>query len=299
MIEALSDTERAAVSEGLRAHERVFLSSHPDYARVLDVDRITRYVDERLSSARRVEQPVPHLVVTEALEPAFHEVLEAAWPPDAVFKRDARDRKRDLVPSAGTGVDTRNAGYDLLPAAIRRVWDFFVFTVNRTIVGPRLARLFSGEIEARLQLLKRAQEEGLIGYQMAGAGNWSYQANVGRFMVRGNGYVLKPHLDSMPYLVTVLHYFPEADSDQHASGTVFYEPTTPLDFDACVRDGSTQYFDRAGVECREVLRVPYARNTMLAFPNTLSAAHGVVAPEHGYRRVFQYHLSLKGDDEKV
>jgi hypothetical protein len=298
MIEASTDGERAQLAETLRAHERRFLSAHPDYERVLDANRITRHVDSRMAATGRTELPVPHLVVTEALEPAFYETLHAAWPPAVLFKRDAHDRKRDLVPSIASGIDSRTAGYHLLPTAIRRVWDFFVFTVNRQIVGPRLARIFAPEILDRLRLLQRAHAEGLIGYEMAGAHDWSYRANVGRFMVRGNGYTLKPHVDSMPYLVTALHYFPDRDAD-HGFGTIFYAPTKPLDFDACVRDGSTQYFEQVGIDCTEALRIPYERNILLAFPNTLSAAHGVVAPKQGYRKVFQYHLSLKGDDEKV
>jgi hypothetical protein len=38
---------------------------------------------------------------------------------------------------------------------------------------------------------------------------------------------------------------------------------------------------------------------MVAFPNTLWAAHGSEAPSSELRKVFQYHISLKGDDEKV
>jgi hypothetical protein len=125
---------------------------------------------------------------------------------------------------------------------------------------------------------------------MAGTRDWSYQANLGRFMVRGDGYELKPHVDSMPYLVTALHYFPDDDDDRF--GTIFYKPQQPLEFDKCVRDGSTQYFEDPHVSCEEVLRIPFRANTLLAFPNSLSAAHGAVAPIGGRRKVFQYHISL-------
>jgi hypothetical protein len=102
----------------------------------------------------------------------------------------------------------------------------------------------------------------------------------------------------MPYLVTVLHYFPDDEGDDH-SGTIFYKAERPLDFLTCVRDGSTQYFHDAGIACTEVLRVPFRPNTMVAFPNMLDAAHGAVAPSSKPRRIFQYHISLKGDREKV
>ena len=47
------------------------------------------------------------------------------------------------------------------------------------------------------------------------------------------------------------------------------------------------------------MRLPFRPNTMVAFPNTLDAAHGVAPTSATLRKVFQYHLSLKGDDEKV
>ena len=265
--------------------------------RALDETAIRAHVEAKLSAARRVDDPVPHLLVTDFFDAPFYRMLADAWPPAEIFKRDKAGKKYDLVPSAATA-DARGAGYDRLPAGQRAVWDFFVWTVNRRIVAPLLAQIFEPEIQARLQQVKDAFEAGLISYPMAGTRDWSYRANAGRFMMRTNGHVLKPHVDSMPYLLTVLHYFSD-DAGDEPFGTTFYKPERPLDFLDCVKDGSTQYFDEAGVGCEEVLRIPFRPNTLLAFPNTVGSAHGAVAPSAGLRKVFQYHLSLKGDDEKV
>lgn len=298
-LEGVNELERQRVAAALAVHERLFLERHPDFSRALDRDRVRADVEARLARAARLETPVPHVVVPELLPADLYALFEAAWPAHDVFKRDARGRKLDLVPTNPALIaDARAAGYELLPPSIRAVWDFFVFFINRELVGPWLARTFEPEIQERLTLLRRADAEGLIRYSVGSARDWSYRANVGRFMVRGNGYVLKPHVDSAAYLVTALVYFPEQGQDA-GYGTIFYAPSRPLEFEMVVRSGSTEYFESAGVDCSEVLRVPYRHNTMLAFPNTLKSAHGVVAPEHGYRRVFQYHLSLKGDDEKV
>jgi len=289
----------AAAEAVLAAHEQRFLAAFPAFAARLDADQVRAALERRLAQAARVETPVPHVIVHDLFEPELYALFEAAWPVDDVFKRDARARKLDLVPAnAMPAADARNEGYQRLPAAIRRVWDFFVFVVNRQIVGPWLAGVFRPEIDQRLTALQGAHAAGLIPYGMQGTEDWSFRPNVGRFMIRGNGYVLKPHVDSMPYLVTALLYFPFSSNDE-GCGTVLYTPERPLDFEACVKDGSTQYFDEASIACEEAVRVPYVANTLLAFPNTLTSAHGVVAPEHGYRRVFQYHLSLKGDAEKV
>jgi len=258
---------------------------------------IRAYIERRLAGAVRVDDPVPHVIVNDFLEPDFYRELTAAWPPLELFHRDKAGLKYDLVPGSAN-VDRRSAGYQRLAAEPRALWDFFVSRVNREIVAPLLIGRFQQEVDDRLQRIREAYEAGLIDYSMAGARDWSYRANVGRFMMRANGYELKPHVDSMPYLVTVLHYFPDDAGDDHC-GTIFYKAERPLDFLACVRDGSTQYFHDAGIACAEVMRVPFRANTMVAFPNTLGAAHGAIAPSSKPRRIFQYHISLKGDDEKV
>jgi hypothetical protein len=264
---------------------------------VLDEQRVREHVERRLATARRIDDPLPYVLVEDVFDPAFYELLAASWPPIELFKRDKAGRKFDLVP-VSRAADARSAGYERMAPELRAVWDFFVFTVNRRIVAPLLARFFEPEIQTRLRQIQDAFRAGLIAYPMDGTRDWSYQANVGRFMIRGNGYELKPHVDSMPYLMTVLHYFPDGPGDTH-SGTVFYKAERPLDFFDCVKDGSTQYFHDAGVACQEVLRIPFRPNAMVAFPNTLNAAHGAFAPSSALRKVFQYHISLKGDDEKV
>jgi hypothetical protein len=263
----------------------------------VDEHAIRAHIERRFSTIRRVDDPVPHVIVNDALHPDFYRELADAWPSADCFHRDKAGLKYDLVPSS-LSVDRRSAGYERVPAEHRLLWDFFVCQVNRDMVAPLLVRLFEPEIQSRLQRIRESYEAGLINYPMAGVHDWSYRANVGRFMMRANGYELKPHVDSMPYLVTVLHYFPDDEGDDH-SGTIFYKAERPLDFLTCVRDGSTQYFHEAGVACTEVLRVPFRPNTMVAFPNMLDAAHGAVAPSSKPRRIFQYHISLKGDHEKV
>ncbi len=258
---------------------------------------VRAYIERRFSTVRRVDDPVPHVIVTDALDPDFYRQLAAAWPSTELFKRDKTGQKFDLVPG-GTAADPRRGGYERLEPTQRAIWDFFVATVNRTIISPIVVRLFESEIRERVEHIRSAFDAGLVEYPMAGARDWSYRANVGRLMMRANGYELKPHVDSVPYLATVLHYFPDDAGDNH-SGTIFYKADRPLDFVACVRDGSTQYFHEAGIACTEVMRVPFRPNTMVAFPNTLFAAHGSVAPSSTPRKLFQYHISLKGDDEKV
>ena len=257
------------------------------------------WIETRLAATPITEEPFPHLFVTQIFPPEFFERLRSAWPPTALFKGDSKGRKYDLVPTRSSRADARASGYAALPREAQELWDFFVFTVNRTIVGPQLREKFRPQIDDRIARIRDAHARGLIEYGMGRtAVDWEPVANVGRFMMRGPGSELKPHVDSMPYLLTVLHYFPDEDV-QGADGTVLYKAEAPLDFERCVRTGSTEYFDAAGIAAREVQRLPFAPNILVAFPNMLDAAHGAAPPEHGLRRLFQYHLSLKADHEKV
>jgi hypothetical protein len=284
---------RTMTLEGVRYNEAGMI----DLESRVDEPAIRAYIESRFSTIPRVDDPVPHIIINDALHPDFYRNLADAWPSAEFFKRDKAGLKYDLVPGS-SNIDRRSAGYERLPAEQRGLWDFFVSKINREMVAPLLIRLFEPEINTRLARIREAYEAGLIDYAMAGISDWSYRANVGRFMMRANGYELKPHVDSMPYLVTVLHYFPDNEGDDH-SGTIFYKAERPLDFITCVRNGSTQYFHEAGIPCREVLRVPFRPNTMVAFPNMLDSAHGAMATSSQPRKIFQYHISLKGDDEKV
>jgi hypothetical protein len=263
-----------------------------------DEQRLRTWIEARIRASVPRAEPFRHLIVDDVFPPEYFEFLAAAWPPLDYFKSDRRGRKFDLVPLAGgSSADARAGTYDSMPASLRAVWDEFVLIVNRRIVGPLLAEVFAEEVATRLRLIQAAHASGRISYSLGRSDDWRPVANVGRFMMRGPGYRLRPHVDSMPYVVTVLHYFPER-GDQ-ADGTVLYKAAAPLDFDRCVASGSTEYFDEAGIDCREAARLPFMRNMLVAFPNALDAAHGAVAPDSGLRRLFQYHLSLKSDDEKV
>lgn len=257
------------------------------------------WIERRLAATPVRNEPFRHLVVEDIFPEAFYDALLAHWPATALFKSDGKGRKYDLVPlQPEQTVDARAGGYAAMPASSRSLWRFFVRDVNRGIVGPALREMFRADIDARLAQLRSAHERGLIAYSMGRSDTWEPVANVGRFMMRGPGSELKPHVDAMPYVLTCLHYFPDQDV-QGADGTVLYQADRPLDFDTCARSGSTEYFDRAGIDTREVMRVPFRRNMLLAFPNRLDASHGALPPEHGLRRLFQYHLSLKSDHEKV
>jgi hypothetical protein len=250
---------------------------------------------QRLATIRVSSDPYPHVAAEDFLPPDMYARLATAWPPDSSFRASKNGQKLDMVPS-DTHSDAYTAAFLALPDAARSVWRDFV-SFNRTVVGPWLATIFGEQIQERVALLQRLTAEGRTGLAASGLKNGTVQANAGRLMMRGNGYKLAPHIDPAYYVVTVLHYF--ADGRDDGFGTRLFKAQSPIPLDAFVKDGTTEYFETHGITVVEAARLPFRANGFLAFPNLLDAAHGVDAPQSGFRKVFQYHLSLKGDFEPL
>ena len=276
--------------------EASFRARWPAYEEWLDEGRVRDAVQPRFAAARRVEEPFPHVFVEDLLPQPLYQLLEDAWPPDDVFREKGNRRKRDLVPREDPESEY-SAGFPTLPESIRAIWRFYVHIVNRGIIGPWLSNVFAAEVRTRLDLLQELQQQGRVGFEASGLASRRYEANSGRLMMRGMGYKLKPHIDPASYLVTALHYF-GADNDAEC-GTVLYKSDRSIPVEAFVARGTTEYFHEHGSKARAAAKMPFLPNAFLAFPNLLNAAHGVVAPMDGYRKVFQYHLSLKSDQEPL
>jgi hypothetical protein len=262
----------------------------------LDRAREAEHVEARLATAERRDDPFPFVWVEELLSPGLYALLDRSWPEVEQFPPEERANRRDMVPRppATNPADSRASGYDRLPASMRAVWDFFVIEINRGIVGPWLAATFRDAIETRLALIEDAWRSGRAGkdyYQPP----YVPQMNVGRLMMRAQGFRLSPHADALPYLATALYYFPSG-GDPDEFGTTLYGVSRPLDPDAIVADARTMYFRDAGIETTPVFHAPFRRNALLAFVNGPTSAHGMTIATPGvWRRAYQSHLSIKSD----
>lgn len=250
---------------------------------------------QRMSGAVLSVDPFPHMYVDDFLPPELYAQLAAAWPREKSFRAKRSRQKLDMVPSE-TYTDPYTEAFATLPPDVRAVWLEFV-EINRTVVGPWLATVFAPHIRERVALLQRLAAEGRSDLNASGLATGRVRANAGRLMMRGRGYTLAPHIDSAYYLVTVLHYFAEGPDEGY--GTRLFRASSPIPMDAFVNEGTTQYFETHGIDTVEAARLPFRANSVVAFPNLLDSAHGVMAPPSGYRKVFQYHLSLKGDEEPI
>jgi hypothetical protein len=267
-----------------------------DYAAVHDRKRQQEYVRRRLSTADRREDPFPHVWVEDVLSPELYALLDAAWPVPELFPTEERANRRDMVPRPpGTNpADNRASTYDALPKALRDVWDFFILDINRAIVGPWLLDKFRDEIDERLALIDRLWSDGVVTkdyYQPP----FRPQMNVGRLMMRGLGFRLRPHADALAYLTTALYYFPDERQDADL-GTTLFRADRALDEAAVAASGKTVYFHESDIQLMPVFSAPFRRNALLAFVNSGRSAHGMEITSPGlWRRAYQSHISIKSD----
>lgn len=275
--------------------ESDLLRKWPNYLEWLDESRLRTAMSPTLAQAVRRESPFPYLFVHPFFPEQFYGLLEAAWPPLDAFRSGQGGRKLDLEPREGVAAETSRS-YGALPQPIRDVWNFMTQVVNRRIVGPWLAEVFRQEIDERVRLVQSlCATRGLI-IEAAGLSTGSFMSNAGRLMMRGPGYKLRAHVDPLHYLVTVLHYFPVGS--EGTTGTLLFEAERPISSEVFVTGGS-KHFHEHGIAVKEVDRMPFAANSLTAFPNLLHAAHGAPGPLEGYRRVYQYHLSFRDDTEPL
>jgi hypothetical protein len=285
-------------NEGMPSSTRVggFLQHFPDVSAILDVEREQAHIRARLAAACRQVDPFPYVFVEDILSPRLYAALDAAWPEIEVFPPEERSNRRDLVPQPpGTApADKRASTYLQIATPMREVWDYFILEVNRRIIGPWLRELFRPEIDARLRTIGELRAQGRLVKDYY-AEPYHPKMNVGRLMMRGQGFRLRPHADALAYLVTALYYFPDAEADNEL-GTTLYRTDGELSADLISAGGKTVYFEEAGIRVEPAIHAPFRRNSLLAFANTGRSAHGMHIARRGiWRRAYQSHLSLKGD----
>jgi hypothetical protein len=273
-----------------------FLARFPEYSTVLDRERQQAYVRRRLAATPRRDDPFPFVWVEDVLSPDLYMLLDAAWPSAELFPAEERANRRDMVPRPpGTDPsDSRAATYDDLPEPLRDVWNFFLLEINRAVVGPWLLETFRPEIEQRLGLIERLWSDGVVSKDYYRP-PFRPQMNVGRLMMRGLGFRLRPHADALAYLTTALYYFPDDRQDTDL-GTTLFHADGALNETAIAATGKTVYFHEAGIQLTPAFSAPFRRNALLAFVNSGRSAHGMEITTPGlWRRAYQSHVSIKND----
>lgn len=232
----------------------------------LDAGRIASHVANAVGAAPLVEDPFPHVVVTEWLPPDVYGAVIRGLPP-AIFFADREARRHRLqVP------------FPLGPSYSQRVWRFMAAEIVEHMLHRALNDKFRNVVREYVRSFAPALPDRI---------DLTLHPSDGRIMLRRPGYVIEPHRDPKWGFLTGLVYLARA-GDNEAYGTQLYRV---LD-DEEAPSGNPFYVDPG--RCELVRAVPFRANTMLVFLNS-AGAHGASIPADARppdleRYVYQFRL---------
>jgi len=218
----------------------------------IDERTVLDHVLERISQAKIIETPFPHIVVDNVFPEAYYRDAIAHFPRDP-----------QLIPLSQTG---RTSGYDerlvalfndahfqSLEAEQRKFWTIFGNWLYSERFINEVIHHFSSHVDERIRLL---------------ASNGQLQVHGDALLVSDKTkYAIGPHTDAAHRLITFLFYMPENDS-QRELGTSLYEPK---EASFRCRGGPHYAFEHFN----KLSTVEYLPNRALIFVRTDQSFHGV------------------------
>lgn len=237
---------------------------------------VKRYLIYQVMNAPVRTYPFPHLRIEHVFPDAFYDKMLGLLPSDSDYMRL---------------VDTKRVS----PAYSPRRLSLFPEQIDRSGLSGEKQAFWRGTFRAIndaefslciLSKFKAAIEERFVPRGEAREPMLSYRSEA--FLMRDlSEYSLGPHTDSPSKLVSVLFYLPP-DDDRPELGTSLY---IPKDRAFTCPGGPHHPFE----QFERVATMPYRRNTLVAFPKTLTCFHGVepVPPTSARRDLLLF--DLKGN----
>lgn len=237
-------------------------------------------------------EPFPHLVIDPCLPAELYDELEATRPSDETIVQDSTVRGTQL----GSNVRTDLHAIQLLARPnLPKVWrefivhhlshDFWEETV--LLFGEGIRKMHVGLEDKFSQPLASIPTYTRFTARVRNA--LSMDVNVGvNTPATSLSRVRGPHVDNAVELFAAMLYMAPRDALDEGGDFVVYAETKPVRFEykAEVRRDDEQTL-------REVLRVPYRRNVMVAFINSLHSVHGVTSRRSDdYRRLVNFCIEL-------
>ena len=193
--------------------------------------------------------PFPHLYVPDILPPDYYAELQANLPRAELLKPLAEARGTQGYPERFV-LALGGPLPEAMSPAQRAFWDGF----GRMLLGGRLAHAVLQKFAAEIGEQLRDQPDAEI-------------TDESLLVLDRTRYALGPHTDSPRKAASLLFYLPR-DARHAAHGTSLYVPRDP-DF-TCPGD---RHHDFADFE--RVATMPFAPNSLFAFPKTRASFHGV------------------------
>jgi len=213
----------------------------------------------RILSTPVRQTPFPHIVVEEAFPPAFYAEIRRRLLPNSCYTpliktgrvgNTYRPERLSLFPQNVGNLDTTEDNKTFWTGLFKAYNDRrFVETWLKVFQEPIDERLMAGNVPA---------------FVKTGAVNLTCEMYLMRDLTN---YVLTPHTDSQPKVVSVLFYLPGDDSHPQL-GTSLYAPKDKSFTNAGGPHLPAENFDL-------VTTLPYKPNTMVAFPKSSVCFHGV------------------------
>ncbi|MBA4226657.1 MAG: hypothetical protein C0456_08490 [Hyphomonas sp.] len=211
---------------------------------------------ETLRAAPVIPAPSEHIVIPDFLSGESYAELQAAMPStDHMTRYEAPHEFRYFYM-------LDNSGVAALDATIRPVWSaiasFFQGSEMLTALHDKFAETIRDQTRHRQRLIEKVSDASGI-------------LETPRLMTTSDcqDFLLKPHTDSGPKVVTVLYYLAEQGQPEEW-GTEFYAPIEPE-----FRSFPSHHWERENFHL--VARAPFKPNTLVAFVKTDASFHGVHA----------------------
>lgn len=231
----------------------------------------------RAAKADLVTEPYPHLVITEAIDPAIFEQLSSQFPTDDVILdgRAAKDTWFDY-PACKVVTDER----------VSSLWrEFFRYHTSKTFfdelvafAGPQM-RVLWPDLERRTG---RRLENFVVGMRPGGRGDplaegadSSMECQFYLNYTRQPRVVRGPHVDRPSELFAALLYFRREDDDSSGANLEICEATDDLYPNPRTVRISTLPAEIDDAKVRSVKTAAYAANTLVLFLNSARSIHAV------------------------
>lgn len=218
---------------------------------ILDERRIGEHMQAAVAAAEFHLTPFPYTIVQNVLPDDFYAALLRGIPPVELFGDKPFNKQQLKVPFA------------IAPEYSRRVWSFFVRAALRAL-QPAIVDKFREPLEEWIVSNWPSMAADPFGHPM------EFNTADGRIMLRGRGYRIPPHRDPKWGFITCLLYLVR-ETDSESWGTQLYT----VEGDEVARGAAPHWIDAS--RCRLVADVPFKRNTMLVFLNSVGA-HGAEIP---------------------
>lgn len=209
------------------------------------------HVRGAIAAAPLEREPFPYCVVDNLLPDRYYDALITGLPPIELFADRPTNKQQLVVP------------FELAPEYSRRIWQHMVTVVANHVIAPAVAETFREPLQRWLRdAFPNIDSRRLEGLPL--------KCSDGRVLLRRRGYRIPPHRDPKWGFITCLFYLARPDDDQRW-GTQLYS----VDGDEEARDAKPHWISDA--QCRLARDVPFRRNRMLIFLNSVGA-HGACIP---------------------